>query len=269
MSTPENSCKYEGRRDEVIVSVLYDEADAGERAAFEAHAALCAACRRELAQLREVRDELGEWAPPQPAGALTTWSSGAAGAKVVAMPPGAEARRSRWAPLREMPGWAQFAAAILVLGIAAGIANIQIIYSEAGVSVRTGWASAPQDAVPRDSDTAAATATQAPWRTELAALEQQLRREWTQTTGARQPATTGNSDDVLRQVRRLLEESERRQQRELALRVAEVTNEVQAQRQADLVRIDRSQRALQRETGMEVLRNREMLSNLVRTSQRQ
>jgi hypothetical protein len=267
MSTPESSCKYEGRRDEAIVAALYDDADAGERAAFEAHAAVCAACRRELAQLREVRDELAGWAPPQPAGALTTWSSGAAGSKVVAMPQGAEARRPRWAPLGEMPAWAQFAAAILVFGIAAGIANIQITYSDAGVSVRTGWRAAPQASAPRDA-AAAAPAAQAPWRTELAALEQQLRREWAQTTAARQPATQ-SPEDVLRQVRRLLEESERRQQRELALRVAEVTNEVQAQRQADLVRIDRSQRALQRETGMEVLRNREMLSNLVRTSQRQ
>ena len=44
----------------------------------------------------------------------------------------------------------------------------------------------------------------------------------------------------MRRVRALLEESEKRQQRELALRVAEVLRDVNAQRQADLMKIDRS-----------------------------
>ena len=75
--------------------------------------------------------------------------------------------------------------------------------------------------------------------------------------------------DTLRRVRALIDESERRQQRELALRLADVVREVHSQRQADLVKIDRSLGVLQNSTGMEVMKQRELLNYLVRASQRQ
>ena len=67
-------------------------------------------------------------------------------------------------------------------------------------------------------------------------------------------------------MRGLLDESERRQQRELALRVAEVLRDVNAQRAADLVRIDRSLGIVQNNTGVEVAKQRELLNYLVRAS---
>jgi hypothetical protein len=63
-------------------------------------------------------------------------------------------------------------------------------------------------------------------------------------------------------VRGLLQESERRQQRELALRVAELARDAQAQRQADLVRIDRSLGIMQSRTGVEVMRTQQQLNTL-------
>jgi hypothetical protein len=64
----------------------------------------------------------------------------------------------------------------------------------------------------------------------------------------------------MRRVRALVGESERRQQRELALRVAELVRDVNAQRQADLRRIDQNLGLMQNKTNVEVLRNREMLN---------
>ena len=61
---------------------------------------------------------------------------------------------------------------------------------------------------------------------------------------------------MLRRVRALVDESEQRQQRELALRVAEVLRDVNAQRQADLVKIDRSLGVVQNNLGVEVMKQR-------------
>jgi len=73
-------------------------------------------------------------------------------------------------------------------------------------------------------------------------------------------------------VRKLLDESEKRQQRELALRVAEVMRDVNLQRQADLVKIDRYVGAVESKVGVEVLKNRQKMNQmdiLYRASQRQ
>jgi hypothetical protein len=66
----------------------------------------------------------------------------------------------------------------------------------------------------------------------------------------------------MKRVRSLLQESERRQQRELALRVAEVAQDAQAQRQADLMKIDRSLGLIQSRTGVEVMRTQQQLNTL-------
>ena len=62
---------------------------------------------------------------------------------------------------------------------------------------------------------------------------------------------------------RIIEESERRQERELALRVAEVVKDVNAQRQADLVKIDRSLGFIQSSTYGEQMKQRELVNYLL------
>ena len=85
-----------------------------------------------------------------------------------------------------------------------------------------------------------------------------------------QPTDQAGADGVMRRVRTLLHDSEQRQQRELALRVAEVARDVQAQRQSDLVRIDRTLGVPQNNTGLAVRRQEQLLNSLaVRVSQRQ
>jgi len=284
-------CGYTGDRDEALVTYLYDDgdADSGERALFAAHVNSCARCRDDLDALRGVRTQLARWTPPEPHFAAADRPSAV--------------RSAQW--WRQIPAWAQVAAALLFLGVSAGIANLDVRYDQSGLSVRTGWrqppvretrpgGQGPLNVSPGAAGVvqgspmtqgsavapAAAGATSAPWRADLAALERQLRTELrsVQTSAAAaspqgQPArTTAGDAEVIRRVRALLDESEKRQQSELALRVAEVVREVNAQRQADLVKIDRTLGTVQNNLGVEVLKNRQQLNQmnlLYRASQRQ
>jgi len=78
---------------------------------------------------------------------------------------------------------------------------------------------------------------------------------------ARSSAPSMSEAELLRRVRRLVEESERKQERELALRVGQVIRSVDAQRQSDLRRIDNNLGLIQNNTGAEVMRQRQMLIN--------
>ena len=114
-------------------------------------------------------------------------------------------------------------------------------------------------------------------RAELVALEQRLKTEVRALQSSAHavaaadalPARNGVDAEQLRRVRALLDESERRQQRELALRVGEVLRDINAQRQADLVRIDRSLGLVENNLGVEVLKQRERVNYLMRVNQRQ
>ena len=44
-----------------------------------------------------------------------------------------------WAALGDLPLWAQVAAAMLCVGVAAGVANLEVRYEGGRLSVRTGW----------------------------------------------------------------------------------------------------------------------------------
>lgn len=248
-------CSYPGR-EEMLMGYLYGEIGMSERRAFEAHLGPCDACRRELEGLGVVRERLGRWAPPEPQ---------------VLSAPGWRARESAGHWWQEMPVWTQVAAALLFLGVSAGVANLDVKYDRDGLAVRTGW-SAPVVAAP-----AVEPAGSQPWRADLADLDAQLRAEM-RATGERlaaavQPASERrvsemSEAELLQRVKVLIDQSERKEQSELALRVAEMFRDVQAQRQADLAKIDRSLGLIQNNTGFEVRRNRELLNSLaVRVSQ--
>jgi len=66
----------------------------------------------------------------------------------------------------------------------------------------------------------------------------------------------------------MIQESEQRQQRELALRTAEIVRDFDAQRQGDLTRIERAMGQMDGTTGVEVAQQRQMLNYLMRVSQR-
>ena len=77
-------------------------------------------------------------------------------------------------------------------------------------------------------------------------------------------ASIGVSDaDLLRRVRTMIDESERRQQSELALRVAGALRDVNVQRNADLVRINQTLGLFQQDMGVAVLQNKRKVDYLV------
>src|SRR5439155_200129 len=102
---------------------------------------------------------------------------------------------------RDVPVWAQVAAALLFLGVSAGIANLDVRYDHNGVTVRTGWSrvstAPPSDSVaqragaPGSPGTPGIPGTYVPWRSELAALEQQLRAEMRAVPPADAPRVDG------------------------------------------------------------------------------
>jgi len=157
--------------------------------------------------------------------------------------------------------WAQTAAAILVLGAAAGLANLEITYGNGGFSVRTGWNRSVTQTVAQAPTTA--TGPAAPSRAEFDALAAEVRAVKPQAQAAAAGSTTPAGEDaVVRRVKSLLQESEQRQQRELALRLAEVVREGQVQRQVDLEKIDRNLGLMQRNVSMESMRTQQYFNSL-------
>jgi hypothetical protein len=131
--------------------------------------------------------------------------------------------------------------------------------------VATGWLTADErPAAPVEAAPAGAAAAE-PWRSELTALEERLRGEIrpqpASTTAGADPSSADN-EALIRRIRALIAQSEQRQQRELALRIGDAMTDMQSQRRADLSRIDRTIGLIQNNTGMEVLRQREMLNSL-------
>jgi len=262
-------CNYGDDRDGAIVAFLYDDPDGrgAERARFQLHLPACARCQADIAALRSVRTQLARWSPPEPSFAPANSQPNPQSNLQSAF-----GNQQWWS---RVPVWAQAAAALLLLGVSAGLANLDVHYDQRGLSVRTGWlkpAAAPPDL---------AQTTGAPWKTDLTALESQLKNEiraarastTAATTPPTRPVTVSASDaDVIRRARALVEESEKRQQRELALRIAELLRDVNMQRQADMVKIDRTLGVVQNNVGIEVMKNRQQINQmdlLYRASQRQ
>jgi hypothetical protein len=250
-------CEYGDDRDGAIVAFLYDDADGspGERTRFETHLPTCARCRADVAALRGVRTQLARWSPPEPIDLRSTINN----------------QHARW--WRDIPAWAQVAAALLFLGVSAGVANLDVRYDGNGLSIRTGWSTRSGVAQ------SASPANDAPWRADLAALERQLKTELRAIQASSRPApaqtvraASATDADVTRRVRALVEDSEKRQQRELALRIAGLLRDVNAQRQSDLVKIDRTLGVVQNSVGIEVMKNRQQINQmdlLYRASQKQ
>lgn len=249
-------CAYPGDRDETLIAYLYDEIDAARRATFDAHLVTCARCRMEVDALRGVRGRLAQWAPPEPSFAVVSRQSDVVGRTSA----GGSPSRQSW---REIPAWAQVAAALLFLGVSAGIANLDVRYDSNGLAIRTGWSRTVA------SQPAVAQVPSGVTKADLTAVEQQLRTELraaqaASATSAASVRPAAADADLVRRVRALVDESERRQQRELALRVGELVRDVNQKREADLIKIDRSLGLMQNTIGG--VSNRQYL---MRVNQRQ
>lgn len=225
---------------ETLVAYLYEELDADLRREVERHVRTCTACAREIDGLQAVRRDLASWVPPRLDRLLPVVDASPAATATVLKP-------SRWTRVDVLPLWAQIAAAVLVCAVGAAIANVQIRYGSDGLTVSTGWMTRP-------SATSAATPAAADsWRPALVALEQNLRSEMFQlksSTGA-SPVSARRTDGsvdaaaLMRRMEALVNESERRQREEMAIRLAQTTRDWNIQRQGDLIKITQDLGALQ------------------------
>lgn len=266
-------CGYTGDREAALMSYLYEEMAPDERAAFDRHLTTCARCRVELNGLGDVHHQLARWSPPDfaAAGEAAAISRRAPLVGLAVQPSTVDRTLSSSQPAaprawwRDLPAWAQVAAAMVVLGVSAGLANLDVHYdARNGLSVRTGW-SKPAPVAQATAD--AGAVDRAPWRADLSALEQQLRAEIQAATPAAVTTTRNasiNDADLARRFKTLVDESERRQQRELALRVAEVVRDVNVRRDADLRKIDQNLGLMLDRTGVEVMKNRQMIDYYLR-----
>ena len=253
---------------ETLVAYIYDEVDAADKTRVARHLQQCGTCGGEYAALTGVRTVLQSWAPPNAGLGFTVVPKSEAAAARVLCP-------AQW--WSTVPGWVQAAAAILVLAVSAGVANIQVRSGADGFVVTTGWmtpssAFAPEQAseVRRAAPPAPVTAADVPaaedWKAALVSLEQQLRNEIRsgRSAGAvvRTSARSGGDEATIRRVQELLAASEARQERNLALRLTQFNRDVNVQRQADLVRI---QQLFGHSEG-EISKQRQMLNYVMRAS---
>lgn len=249
---------------EHLVAYLYDDLSAADRAAFEAHAAECGACRAELQQLRGTRQHLAAWSPPEP---------------------GFETRLVRRAapatPRRALvPAWAFAAAAsLLVLAGAAALANLELRVGPDGLVVRTGWGIPAGRAAGPEPEAVQADAggrTAADLTSELLALEARLRELEAVRTAAvdtaasaaatEQASATAATDALEARLREMIAASERRQRTDVALQMTQIWKDLNAVRASDFVRVQESLDRVQGQTNYQLRQHRDSIQSLYRVS---
>jgi anti-sigma factor RsiW len=252
---------------ERLLDYLYDELPSAERAAFERHVQECVECRMELAELGGTRLALASWSPPD----------SELGFKIVRERPSA-ARQAFWT---FRPAWGFAAAALLVLAVAAAISNIEVRYGNDGLLVRTGWNRSPKaevnGALAGTVTAVGATSTPDDWSSRLRSLDARLQQLEQQNRTVKAAALPGDTPaagsgrmsdaELLRTMRKIIADSETRQQRELAMRLTQVVRDFDATRTGDLARIEQGLRRVQGLNDAELIQHRETLQHLMRVTQ--
>lgn len=204
---------------EALLDYLYEEGDPAERLTIARHLQECAACSVAVLEFQSVRGMLTEWSPPASELGFRVVQGRDGAASATAEP---EARGSWWM------GWSpstsrgilQAAAAVLLFISGMAFSQLDMKYENGTVtvslekqvvppSVRTAWIPLPAD--PANSPAASPDDNPNP--------------------------SSVDTEGLLQRVRSMIDQSEQRQQRELALRLSQVTREVDTQHQADLLRI--------------------------------
>jgi anti-sigma factor RsiW len=251
---------------ERLVSYLYEDLADGERGAFEAHLRECDDCRADLSALRGVRADLISWSPPQPDFGFRVVRE----PKVLPMRP--LTWRAWWTPAAGLA-----AAAVLVLAAAAAIARVEVHSGAGGITVRTGWPASEQ----RSGETALRSVTargdvmlpRSADRVDAGLIETLDRRLRALELASREDLPVRNAStlsarsdaEIIRRVRDMLAQSESKQQGQLALRIAQVIRDFDAQRVEDLKRIQQGLRSVEATVSAEAAGHRE-LTNYILTS---
>jgi anti-sigma factor RsiW len=255
---------------DTLIAYVYGECDDARRTAVEAHLATCAACADEVGGFGRVRTTLSEWTPPDRVGSFRLVRE----EEVAAQAPARILRPARWwqAPV---PALARVAAGVLLFAGGAALANLEVRYDNGGFSVRTGWQKGSPAGVREAVDQLAAPVAQAtpattvasapagppaqqpsgadaPWRTEMASLERQLRDEFHQqlttvraASAVARPvgvpaAVSADERRFMGAVQAMIDDSAERQQLWTSYRINQVMGDIQVQRRADLARVQQN-----------------------------
>jgi hypothetical protein len=251
---------------EHLVGYLYDELAAADRAAFEAHVRECADCRAEVGQLRQTRQHLELWSPPEPEFNF----------RIIREPAAAPRRRFAF-----VPQWALAAAAALfVVAGALAIANVEVRRTSDGFVVRTGWSKAtpaqPVDALtvnaaattPGLVPTAAAAQSSDRLRTAIAALEQRLAAIEQAQAGQAVKASAGARPGIsAAELRQILAAVDSRQRAETALLIKQLWNDWNLARANDFAVVRRTVSEAEGRTNYQLMRNRDAIEQFRTVSQ--
>ena len=240
-----------------LVGYMYGECEPAERRAIDQHLAVCPACAAELEALGATRIQLAAWTPPE----------AQLGFRMVSdAPPSNVVRPPRWWA-QPVPAWAQAAAAAVIFASGLSLGVWRGTSSDGTASVGNSSATAAATLTPAGAVANLASAS------DLAALEQRLRSEMAllrasapSAAGASRTASVSEAD-ILARVRTLIDESEQRQQRELALRTAQVVRDFDSQRRVDLQNVRSIVGQVEGSTGAEIARQQQTLQYLMRVSE--
>lgn len=232
---------------EALITYLYGEGPAAERERVAAHLARCLACAEDVAALGSTREQLAAWTPPDQSLGFRITATDAAGPAAAERPAGTvlafdtgrdsghdtgrdKGSASRWWN-QPLPAWAQMAAAVAIFatGMAMGGARHAVSpATPAAPATATARTATPVSTTPVSSTVS---------REDLAQLETRLRGEMAQVRTSAAAPTDGAA--TIKQVNQLIAQAELRQQRELALRVSDLSRDVQNQRILDARNFER------------------------------
>jgi anti-sigma factor RsiW len=230
---------------DALLDYLYEEGNPADRLAIAKHLQECAACAVAVLEFQNVRGMLSHWTPPAAdVGFRIVQDAGQSPSES----PDHRTRGGWW----RGPGfsratarpWLQAAAAVLLFAAGMAVSQLHVDYGDGRLIVRT------RAATPANIRNASITLppdVNAPNRTfDPDEFERQL---------IARLGPNASPEQLLQRVRAMIDQSEQRQQRELALRLSQVSREVDTQHQADLLKI-------QQDFGQQ----QEALEYLVRTS---
>ena len=238
---------------DALLDYLYEEGDPAERLKIARHLQECAACSVAVLELQSVRGMLSQWTPPASELGFRIVQDGPEAPRTTVHP---EAR-SGWAWWGRTTrqgglGWLQAAAALLLFVAGMAASQVRMEYRDGAMTLRAGSIEpapgfrAVSITLPSESG---ASGVKEPGRPVP---------DIDGGSGVR-PATTAASAEemerLLQRVRAMIDQSEQRQQRELALRLSQVAREVDTQHQVDFARIQQS-----------VGQQQELMDYIVRTS---
>ncbi len=225
-----------------LLDYLYEEGDSAQRLKIAQHLQECAECSVAVMEFQSVRGMLRDWKAP----------AADLGFRIV---------QDSHVPAPEIPvargvrawGWGlQAAAAVLLFVAGMAVSQLNVRYADGALTVST-----PQAARLDGVRTVAAPAVTAAPEIDYDKLAEKLRANLASpnASGPAASAADVDTEQLLQRVRAMIDQSEQRQQRELALRLSQVAGEVDAQHQADLMRLQQS-----------VGQTQDVMDYLVRTS---